>query len=368
MKKIIFSTNDAKRVLEVEIKKIEIFTKKGHKVYIVCEKDMFYEELKHRIDNVIPLNVNSKKISPIGDLKLIFEYYHIFKKINPDLIFNSTIKPNIYGSIASNFLKIKSISKISGLGSTFQQSYIMKFISKSLYTFSLKNNIKVLFQNQSDASFFNDNRIVQSSQVSIIPTGVKLSERKNFYSKDNTHKTKFLYFGRPILTKGINEYLKSSKTLLSKYDKIEIHLAGDPKSISNNLVRKKIFQMVHKYKNRFFFHGYQKDVNTFIRKFDCVVMPSHREGMSNTLLLAGANAIPSICTDVPGCREIIVNNYNGFLCKPKNSKDLSLKMEKYYHLNTKERSQMSNISYNIVKNNFSFKKVEKYYLNILLKL
>ena len=70
-----------------------------------------------------------------------------------------------------------------------------------------------------------------------------------------------------------------------------------------------------------------------MKNFDCLVLPSYREGMSNVLLHAGLNSLPSICTDVPGCREIIKNNFNGFICNEKNYKDLYSKMEKNMELN-----------------------------------
>tara|TARA_Y100000748_G_scaffold284200_1_gene265810 strand:+ start:21760 stop:22866 length:1107 start_codon:yes stop_codon:yes gene_type:complete len=368
MKKIIFSTNDAKRVLEVELKIIQIFKKKGHEVFILCEKDDFYHKLKNSIDNVIPLNVNSKKISILSDIKLIFEYYNIFKKIKPDIIFSSTIKPNIYGSIASSFLKIKSISKISGLGSSFQKSIALKFISKLLYRISLKKNIKVFFQNKSDISFFTNNNIIHLSKASLVPSGINVPQEKNLYNKNDNKITKFLYLGRPISTKGINEFLESSNIMLRRYENVEIHLAGDSKSIDSKIISKKILTMHNKYEKRFFFHEYQKNLNDFIRKFDCLVMPSYREGMSNVLLLAGANSIPSICTDVPGCREIIIDDFNGLLCKPKSVEDLFLKMKKFYHLDIKKRYEMSMKSYEHINNKFSLDKLEKFYLNIILNI
>jgi len=368
MKKIIFSTNDAKRVLEVELKIIKIFKKRGYEVFILCEKDDFYHELKNSIDNVIAVNVNSKKISILRDIKLIFEYHNIFKKIKPDIIFSSTIKPNIYGSIASSFLNIKTISKISGLGSSFQQSIGLKFISKLLYRISLKKNIEVFFQNKSDISFFTNNNIIHLSKASLIPPGINLPQEKNLYNKHDNKITKFLYLGRPISTKGINEFLESSNLMLSKYENVEIHIAGDSKSINTKIISKKILAMHNKYEKRFFFHEYQRNLNDFIRKFDCLVMPSYREGMSNVLLLAGANSIPSICTDVPGCREIIIDDFNGLLCKPKSVEDLFLKMEKFYHFDIKKRHDMSMKSYKHIKNNFQLDKLEEFYLNIILKI
>ncbi len=99
----------------------------------------------------------------------------------------------------------------------------------------------------------------------------------------------------------------------------------------------------------------RRDIENVYKKVDCVVLPSYREGMPKTLLEAGSMGLPSVATNVPGCRNIIQDNVNGFLCRVKDAKDLEEAMRKILNLSKDEIKEMGNNARNIVKNNFDEK-------------
>jgi len=88
------------------------------------------------------------------------------------------------------------------------------------------------------------------------------------------------------------------------------------------------------------YYGYQNDVRPFIEKAHCFVLPSWHEGMANTNLECAAMGRPVITSNIPGCREAVVDGVSGFLSEVRNADDLADKMRKFVSLSNEERRQM----------------------------
>jgi len=86
--------------------------------------------------------------------------------------------------------------------------------------------------------------------------------------------------------------------------------------------------------------GESDDVKSIISKYDCIVLPSYREGLSRVLLEAASMAKPIITTNVPGCRDVVEDGINGFLCEKEDAPDLADKMEKIIQLTHAEQMHM----------------------------
>ena len=86
--------------------------------------------------------------------------------------------------------------------------------------------------------------------------------------------------------------------------------------------------------------GPSENVSKVLSECDCLILPSYREGMPRSILEACAMSLPVIASDVPGCRDIITENYNGFLCKPKDSKSLQSAMLKMLSISDFKRQEM----------------------------
>ena len=82
--------------------------------------------------------------------------------------------------------------------------------------------------------------------------------------------------------------------------------------------------------------GESDDVRIQMANTDCVVLPSYKEGMPRVLMEAAAMAIPSIASNIPGCRDLVVNNFTGFLFEPGQPKDLARVMLAFLNLSHDE--------------------------------
>ena len=168
--KIAFTNNILKDTLNFRGNVIKAFLNKGHKVTVICpnEKNINVKNFDERL-NFIPVEVSRKGKNPFSDLIYCKKLFDVYKKEKFDLIFHYTIKPNIYGNIASHFAKIKSISIIPGLGHLFIKESFSTKIVEVLYRFSLNYANEVWFLNEDDKKEFLKRKLVKESKIKILP-------------------------------------------------------------------------------------------------------------------------------------------------------------------------------------------------------
>ena len=149
-----------------------------------------------------------------------------------------------------------------------------------------------------------------------------------------------MFSGRLIRDKGVLEYLKAASIILKKFPKREFWLIGELGANNKTALSKKQLEY---YTNKFpqiKYLGKTDDINNILNDIDVVVLPSYREGLSRSLIEAAAMRIPIITTDVPGCKDVVTQDYNGILCKVKCEESLAKSMEKMINITEKERHNM----------------------------
>ncbi len=333
---------------------VKSFIERGDEVIAIAPKDEFSDLLEQEGCAFIPLEMDTKGSNPIKDLFLIHRLYKTYKKAKPDVILQYTIKPNIYGSIAARFLKIPTICNVSGLGTVFLKDNLLSKISQSLYKLAFKFPAKVFFQNDDDKKLFLERRLILAGLTETIPgSGINL-EQFPMVPPPHNEPFVFLLISRIISDKGIYKFIDAIKILKEKGIKAKFQLLGakDPehkRGISLEEVDTWIQNETIEYL------GTTNNVQPYITKADCVVLPSYREGMPRTLLEAGSTGRPIIATDVPGCNHIVEDGYNGFLCKVKNAEDLAAKMSKMMALDKAALEMMGGNSRVKVETTFSEK-------------
>ena len=148
----------------------------GNEVFISISEADRYNYFSEMGCRMIDTPVDRRGTNPIRDLGLILYYIRIMKKVKPDIIFSYTIKPNIYGCIASNFTKNKQVVNITGTGATFLNKNIVSFIVKMLYKISVKRSYKIFFQNSGDRDYFVANNLVNNNFAMLPGSGVNLDQ------------------------------------------------------------------------------------------------------------------------------------------------------------------------------------------------
>lgn len=304
--------------------------------------------------------VDRRGINPVTDLKLFLNYRKMIGKVKPDFIITYTIKPNVYAGIVSAIKHKKYAINITGLGTAFQkQGFFLKLIVM-LYKFACKKAHTVIFENCENMKLFLDYRIVKEEQCLLnAGAGVNLEEYP-FEEYPPTDKIRFLFVGRIMQEKGIDELFDAAKRIKREYDNVEFDVVGmyedNYEETVNRLVDDGIIN----------FYGYQQDVKPFVKQSHCFVLPSWHEGMANTNLECGAMGRPIITSNIHGCLEAVVDGKTGYLVEKKNANDLYEKIKRFIELPYDEKVKMGQASHDHIAEVFDKKKVVSDTISVLM--
>jgi len=371
-KKILFLSNTSWSLYNFRLALMEALKEKGFEVLFSAPYDQYAEILKKKGFRYLEIkNLERKSLNPIKELKLFFELYKIYQKEKPDLVLHFTIKPNIWGSLAAKFAKIKCFNTVTGLGSLFGKKSFFQKLVEFLYKLSFKFPQKVFFQNKEDLKLFLEKKIIKKEKAVLVPgSGVNLKHFHPDFCKKIKKASKnfvFLFVGRLLKEKGIEELVEAVKIVKSKYPEIELWLLGridkdNPSAISEKKLES--WQKLGLVK----YLGFVDDVRPFLCQADCFVFPSYyREGIPKSLLEASAMEKPIIGTQSVGCQEVIEEGKNGFLVPPRDSEKLALAMIKMIEISEEKRKEMGKLARQKVLEEFDEEKVVKKYLEEIFK-
>ena len=366
--------NTSWNIYNFRIGLLRALQEEGYRVVAIAPEDAYAARLEALGIEHYDVKINNKGTSPIEDLKLLFAFREHYQKIAPDVILHYTIKPNIYGSMAAGMLGIPVIGNISGLGTLFIHEGFSSKAARFLYKIALKVPRKIFFQNAYDRALFIDSRLVPAEKTDLLPgSGIDTEKFKPQNVKnDSKGGVRFLFIARLVRDKGLTEYVEAARQLLQDESfgqgrhgiKPEFHILGayypgNPTAVTEEEMQQWEEEGIVTYL------GTSDNVKMVISEHDCVVLPSYREGLSRVLLEAASMAKPLITTDVPGCREVVDDGVNGYLCQVRDPEALAGVMRKMCRLDEHERSAMGVKGRQKVMEIFAEERVIKKYLDAI---
>ena len=256
------------------------------------------------------------------------------RSLRPDVVLTYTIKPNIYAGMAAAALKIPCLANVTGLGTAIENGGFSSKALLRLYRQGIKKAACVFFQNRANCSFFREKGIVRGKSRIIPGSGVNLTAHPFVPYPTESEPVRFLFIGRILKDKGIEELLSAFLQLHKEGCPIMLNLVGSMEDSYEELVRQAEETGCVRYL------GQQSDVNPFIARAHCVILPSYHEGMSNVMLEAASSGRPVITTRVPGCMETFEEGVTGFGCAPKSTDSLKDAMRSFLRLSREEWAQM----------------------------
>ena len=271
-------------------------------------------------------------MNPLRDVRFIFNFARFLRTDPPDIFLGYNIKPVIYGSLAARRARVPRIfSLMSGLGYAFTEGNarqrLVGRVARSLYRLTLPHSAAVFFQNPDDLKLFLDLGLLHDSRraVRINGSGVDLDvfSAAPVFSQPLV----FLFVARLLREKGVLEYIEAARRLKDRYPNVHFQLLG---RYDTNPSAIKAEQVESWQRNGFVeYLGAATDVRPFLANSSVFVLPSYyREGIPMSVLEAMATGRPIVTTDVPGCRETVVEGENGFLVPARNVAALSTAMER----------------------------------------
>lgn len=359
--KILFLSNSIGGIVNFRYELIESLVERGDEVYVSSqiEPEATPDWLKPLGAKFVETPVKQRGTNPIDDIKLLNFYVKLLKDLRPAVVLAYTIKPNIYGSVACRKVGIPIIANVTGLGTAMEYPGILQKITVALFKWGFRKTNYVYFQNQLGIDFFKEHSIKMRSHSLVAGSGVNLEKFSltEYPSEDDA--INFLFVGRILPAKGIQQIVDAAKYCKDKYPKVMFHIVG----IKDDPYYTQLVLDMDK-KGLIKYHGKQKDTRPFVAMAHCLVHPSYYpEGMSNVLLESSAMGRPGITTDKAGCREIVDNNITGFIVNQNDSVDFIEKVEKFIKLRHDEKKQMGIRAHEKVEREFDRKKVVKIYVD-----
>lgn len=334
-RKILIIANNSGGLYGFRKELIETFVEKDNSVVALTPFDDMVSELKNIGIKLVETPIDRRGINPIRDISLYHKYKKKLKILKPDLVITYTIKPNIYGGFACKILRIPYAVNITGLGTAFQNNGMLRKLVTLMYKVSLKRAKTVFFENSENMQIFLDEKIIKTEQGFLLNgAGVNLNHYSLLEYPLACEITRFLFIGRVMKEKGIDELFEAMKKLITDGVKCSLDIVGNYEEDYADQIKK------YESDGWLNYRGFQKDVRPFIENCHCFVLPSWHEGMANTNLECAASGRPLITSNIAGCREAVVNGESGFLAEKHNVNSLYEAMKKFTKLSYDERKAM----------------------------
>lgn len=357
MRKILFLANHFSTLYQFRKELIGILLSQGDDVYLSlpsCEDIKYFTNLGcHFIDT----KVDRRGFNPIADIKLITKYKRIIKEVSPDIIFSYTIKPNVYGSLGNRGTGINQVCNITGTGATFLKPGLLAAICKFLYKISIPYAYKVFFQNTKDRDFFVTNKMVGSNYEVIPGSGCNL-ETHPYLPLPLGDDINFIFIGRVMKLKGIDEYLECAKVVKEKYPNANFLIAGWNEQEE---YMKKVKEAERKGYVKYL--GYRKDIDKIIETCHCTVLCSHGgEGMPNVILESAAMGRICITTNTNGAEDAVDDGITGYIYPKGEAGALIEKVIKVINMSDEDKTKMGKAGREKMEREFDRKIVTNKYL------
>ena len=361
MSKILILTNHSYMLYRFRLELIQELMK-SHEVVLSMPFVGHEEDFQALGLRCIETDIDRRGINPATDLRLFHTYQRLLKEEKPDLVITYSIKPNIYGGLACRIAGVPYCANVQGLGTAFQRKGLAQFVTV-LYKLALGKARTVFFENRENAEEFCRRGILSAEKETVLPgAGINL-ERYSYVPYPENKAVHFLYLGRIMKEKGMDELFAAMRRLREKFGAgMVLDIVG---FFDDEGYKAQVDQLVAE--GIAVYHGFQSDPLPYYAAADCVVLPSYHEGMSNVLLEAAATGRPVITSDIPGCREAVEDGKTGLLCKAQDCVSLYEQMARMAETSPAERQAMGQAAHEKMLREFDKRLVVEKTMSALFK-
>jgi glycosyltransferase involved in cell wall biosynthesis len=317
LKKILFIVSEDWYFMSHRISLAKAAISQGYEVSLLTRISIHESDINSLGIQIINWPIERRSRNPFKELKSIYHIIKAVRKIKPDLVYSVAIKPVFYTILSKFFFNIKGIVlAFAGLGFIFRSDkasakFLRFFVVFMFRLFLIDSNVRLIVQNKDDIKLLNKLKILNSEKIRLI-RGAGVSTTY-FYSKKIPHKIPLVILpGRMLWDKGVGDFVRcAQRFFLDKYN-VRFALIGEP-DIHNpesvpqeDLINWQDLGYIE-------YWGRQENMFEVYNKADLVCFPSYHEGLPRALLEAASCELPIVAYDVSGCREIVINNENGYL-------------------------------------------------------
>ncbi|HZK04733.1 MAG TPA: sugar transferase [Actinomycetaceae bacterium] len=335
--RILIFANDNSSIYNFRHELLQRLVSSGHEVTVALpphERNRAFEDLGC---SVLETRLSRFGTNPFAELLTAAGFMRIIRAVRPDVVLTFTMKPNIYGGIAARIRRVPYISAVTGIGAVFQSDGVMRRIITALLKPALRHSSAVYFENADNRAHFERLGIVRGNTRVVPGSGVNLALHGLEPYPDDAGPFRLVIVSRVRKDKGYDELLAAIRQVCAARNDVEFHIVG---WYEDDSYQETIREMERNYP--LVVHGSvpPERVHELLAQSHALLHASHHEGMANVLLEASATGIPSLASDIPGCREAIDDGVTGLLFPVRNTDALTATIERFLALPWEERRAM----------------------------
>ncbi len=322
--KILLLCATSNSVLTFRVSLIKALQEKGYTVDVCTFDSKYKSEISNLGVGFYCVDDKNRSLNPFNILSLKGKYRKVIKESNPDIVFTFMLKPNTFGVLAAKSVGVKNIfSMVEGAGDVFINNgfkwKIIRTVVCALYKKAFKNAKKVFFLNNDDKSEFIERKLVKEYQCEIIH-GIGVDLEKFAYKPIKNHRT-FLMVARMLKTKGIMEYCECARLVKKQYPDATFNYLGAEGTVKIADIQEYIDDGSVNYL------GTTDDVRPYIEdSLLLLLLSSYREGMPMSIMEAESVGRGIITSNGVGCKDTVVDGYNGFIVPRGDHKQMAEKV------------------------------------------
>ena len=311
----------------------------------------------------VPLHRTSKNF--YHDLSFFFSLLRVFISEKPDYVFNYTVKPNIYATLAARLFRVSSSMMMAGLGYPFSNNNLSSKLARGLYRVALNFSDNLLLLNESNVESVKRLELCNSEKIIFLEGGEGVNLQRFQYHDNLSDKVCFIFVGRLLREKGVLDFLEAAGEIKRLYPKVGFQIAGSADIHSPCSLKPEEIEAI-KTSDVVDYLGYIDMAKKLEDAGIVLVIPSYYpEGLNRSLMEGCAAGKPIITTNQPGCRELVVDGVNGFLVPVQRPKVLADAMLRYISLPDDKKRCMSIESRRLAESRFNVENVYRIYESIL---
>lgn len=363
--KIAVVANSAWYLCNFRLRLMQALQAQGHQVLAIAPRDEHAARLSEAGIDWIDWPLAASGTHPWQELRSVWALRRLLARNQIALAFTYTPKANIYTGLAARGLGLAHVPNVSGLGRAFIDRTALTRLVIGLYRVTFGRARKVVFQNDDDREVFLHAGLVEAARTLRVPgSGVDLDRFSPAPWIDTAAADPvFLFVGRVLRDKGVREYAEAARQVRQQIPQARFCILGSVLADNPTAIPAPEWQ-AWSAEGLIDLLGTTDDVRPHLAASHCVVLPSYREGVPRALLEAAAMARPCIATDVPGCRDAVVDGKTGLLCAARDADALARTMLRFLDLGVAEWQRMGDAGRAHVEANFDERQVIETYLGL----
>jgi glycosyltransferase involved in cell wall biosynthesis len=285
----------------------------GYEVVVATRMAKHADIIQKAGIRLIPFELSRRAGNPMLEFWALVKLY---RREKPDIVHHVALKLVLYGALAVRFTNISAqVNAVTGLGWLYMSNNPIVRFGRPLITWFLarllnSTNSRVIVQNPDDEELLTKAGVLQSRIRMVQGAGVDTD--KFLPTSELKDPVCVLLAARLLWDKGVGEFVDAARVLKQKVSNVRFVLVGNPDIDNPASILEETIRAWEK-ENIVEWWGYQKEMVPIFQSTHIVCLPSYREGLPKVLIEAASCGLPIVSTDVPGCREIVRDDYNGIL-------------------------------------------------------